>query len=158
MILCELQSSFHWMPTPNSLFLMNSGCGVGWRWNISCILVPASISEAMLNKVETLALEQFLYSLVLRQPILAESGSGVSLQSFMTVIRLYEKEPGCRGANFLLQSQICSAINSISGSRGKKSFCVSVFFFSGGPQYEVVKVTVSLNFYEYLLYAYTWII
>lgn len=114
---CELQSSFHWMPTPNSLFLMNSGCGVGWRRSISCILVPASISGAMLNKAVTLALEQFLYSLVVRQPILAEFGSGVSLQSFMTVVRLYEKEPGCRGANFLLQSQICSAINNISGSR-----------------------------------------
>jgi len=34
-------------------------------------------------------------------------------------------------------------------------FSVSVFSFSGGPQYEVVKVAVSLSFSEYMLYIYT---
>lgn len=50
--------------------------------------MPASISRVMLKKAVTLALAQLLYSLSLRQSILAESVSGVSLQSFVTVVRL----------------------------------------------------------------------
>lgn len=65
-----------------------SGCGVGWRRSISCTLVPATISGAVLKKAVTMAVEQSLYSLVVGQPILAESGSGVSRQSLMTVVRL----------------------------------------------------------------------
>lgn len=56
--------------------------------------MPASISRVMLKKAVTLALGQFLYSLSLRQAILAESASGVSLQSFMTVVRLTKNLAG----------------------------------------------------------------
>lgn len=48
----------------------------------------------MLKKAVTLALGQFLYSLLLRQAISAESVSGVSLQSFMTVVRLTKNLAG----------------------------------------------------------------
>lgn len=111
----EFQISIHCMPSPNSLFLVSAGNGVGWKRSIFQFLVPGSISRVMLKKAVTSALAQLLYSLSLRQSILAESASGDSPQSFMTVVRLWQKEPGCRGIN--VQSQICSVINNISGSR-----------------------------------------
>lgn len=72
----EFQSSNHWIPAPNSLFLVNTGNGVGWRRSTSWILQPASTSSVMLKKAVTLALAQLLYSRSLRQPMLAESVSG----------------------------------------------------------------------------------
>lgn len=73
----------------------------------------ACINLVMLKKAVTLSLEQFLYSLPLKWPVVAEPVSKVSFQSFMTVVRVQQKELGYRGKN-VLQSQMLSIINNSS--------------------------------------------
>lgn len=68
----EFESSIHCMPSLNSLFLVNTDNGAGWSRSIFWMPVPASISKVMLKKAVALALAHFLYSLSLRESILAE--------------------------------------------------------------------------------------